>query len=369
MYSFFENINIEDYVITHKIVLAVFILVGTFILKLLNGQNQRFLRNDRNLLILYIVFFILFAGTRQRNIGVDTNNYYYFFFIPATQVSNYFEIFSQLNTDFLFEVLMSFSAWTNNYHIHLFNVALVMNITFYVFVRKFTNYGKDGSSLVLFLLLVCSFTFLNLELNIVRNGLAIGFMLLAIHFALEEKLKKCLLFFLIGYLFHRTIIIPFVLIMIILWAKKVPIKYYLVFYVLAIGLSIAGFGFHSVDFLTNIGNEDMQSLKFEGDTTYKIGFRPDFVAYNTFFLILFLKFRNKLNKKNDILIKYYIASSAVFFFNFYIPFSDRFGVYSWLIVPLLFFNTINDTFPKKKLKVMTIVLISLFIINYIILFP
>ena len=369
MEKFLDSLVTDDYVITHKIVLAFLILAGTFLLKFLNNREFKFRRVDNNLLGLYIIFFILFAGTRANHIGVDTNNYYFFFFIPAVQASNYIEIFSILNTDFLFEVLMSLTVWTNSFTLYKLSVALVMNTTFYVFVRRYTNYGKKGSGLVLFMLLACTFTFLNLQLNIVRNGLAIGFILMAIHYALDKNIKKCILFFIIGYLFHRTTIIPFVLVLATLFDRDLHIKYYLMFYGLTIGLSLVGFGFHSVDFLTSMGNEDLQGLKFEGETTYRIGFRPDFVAYNTFFLALFLKFGNLKSRETAILIKYYILSSAVFFLNFYIPFSDRFGVYSWIVLPLLMFNVINDYFPKSKMQVSTIVLISFFVLNYVILFP
>lgn len=367
MYSFLENLNIENYVLTHKIVLAIFIIIGTLILKAQAGQKIRTIRNDKNLLLLYIIFFILFAGTRAPTIGVDTNNYYYFFYLPATQVG-FFEMFSVLNSDFLFEVLMSLTVWLNFYPAYIFSVALVMNITFYIFIRKFTNYGKDGSGLIVFLFLVSSFSFLNLELNIVRNGLAIGFILLAIHYVLEENLKKCLLFFLIGYLFHRTTIIPFVLVMVIWKFKEIPLKYYLLLYVSAIGLSAVGFGFHSLSFLASLGNEDLSSLKFTGETEYRIGFRPDFVTYNTIFLILFINFIRRTNEKGMKLLKIYILTSVIFFFNFYIPFSDRFGLYSWIIIPLLFYNIINESFPRRRLYISTVVLISFFILNYVILF-
>ena len=150
--------------------------------------------------------------------------------------------------------------------------------------------------------------------------------------------------------------------------KEIPIKYYLIFYVLAIGLSAAGFGFHSLSFLASLGNEDLSSLNFTGETTYKIGFRPDFVGYNTMFLVLFFMFIKSTNFKGIFLLKIYILTSAIFFFNFYIPFSDRFGLYSWVIIPLLFYNIINESFPRRRLYISTVVLISFFILNYVILF-
>ncbi|AOW20102.1 EpsG family protein [Urechidicola croceus] len=364
----FENLVVGDYGLINKIVLGFYILFSTFILKLLIGQKERFRRNDRNILITYILFLMFFVGTRGHKIGVDTSNYYSYFWIPATQVESFFGIFWRLNTDFLFEVLIALTSWTNEYTFFLLAEAILINIVFYVFVRKFTNYGKDGSSLILFLTLASSFSFLNLEINIMRNALAISFILIAIHYALEDEIKKCLLFFLVAYMFHRTTVIPFALILAILATKNMHIKYYLMFYVLAIGASAAGFGFHRISFLAEIGGEDLQSLSFDGETNYRIGFRPDFVGYNTFFLALFMKFSSK-NPRDLFLIKYYILSSAIFFFNFYIPFSDRFGVYSWVIIPLLLYNTINESFPDRKVYISTLVLISFFMMNKIILFP
>lgn len=369
MFDFLDNLHSSDYSDFHKIVLAIFILFGTLILKLLTGQKDRFIRNDRNILIVYFVFLVIFAGTRAKNIGVDTSNYYNYFYIPATQVGGFFEIFSRLKTDFLFEVLLSLTVWMNNYNTVLFSIAIVLNLSLYSFVRKFTNYGKDGSSLLLFLTIASSFSFLNLEINIMRNALAFGFVLMSINYALESKYKKCFLLLVIAFFFHRTTIILIITIATVLMTKKMPLKYYIVLYFLAIGISLAGLGFHSISFLAELGNEDLQNLSYSGDTNYNIGFRPDFVAYNTFFLILFIKFSNKKSEKSMFLLKYYIFTSVIFFFNFYIPFSDRFGLLSWLMIPLLLYNIVSEMFPEKKVFISTIVVIAFFIINDVILFP
>lgn len=369
MFDILEGLVLRDYADIHKLSLAIYILFGTFILKLLLGQKERFIRNDRNILLTYIVFLILFAGTRAKNIGIDTGNYYSYFFIPATQVDGFFAIFVRLKTDVLFELILALTAWLNNYSIVLFSIALILNSTLYVFVRKFTNYGKEGSSLILFLTIASSFSFLNLEINIMRNALALGFVLIAIYYALNENYRKVILYLIIGYLFHRTTIILMVIIAGVIFSKKVPIKYYFVLYIAAIGASAAGFGFHVVPFLAELGSEDLQNLSYAGETNYRIGFRADFVTYNTFFLILFAKFCNKKSIRDMFLLKYYILASVIFFFNFYIPFSDRFGLFSWLIIPLLLYNIVNETFPDKKVFISTVVLILFFVINDVILFP
>jgi hypothetical protein len=365
----FWDYNEQDYLNVFKIVLAFYILFGTFILKLLISQKDKFIRNDKGWLITFVLFIILFVGTRNYDIGTDTSNYLNFYFIPVSQqVSSYFEVFTRLHSEFLFEVLMSFSFWHHNFTLFLLTVALITNVALYLFVRKFTDFGEKGSSLILFLMLASGFSFISIEINILKNGLSICFLLLSLYSILEKDTKKFIIYIIIALLFHRTAIIPLVLMLAVIFSDKITIKYYIAFYVLAIVLSFAGFGFHSIPFLSELGIEDLQNLRFTTETTYKIGFRYDFVLYNTFFLVLFLKFTN-WNSKDLFLIKYYILSSTVFFFNFYIPYSDRFGIYSWIIIPLLLFNTINEAFPARKVFISTLVLIGFFILNHVILFP
>ena len=111
----FWDYNNNDFGNVFKIVLAFYILFGTLVLKLLFKQKERFMRNDKVILMTFIFFLILFVGTREIYIGTDTGNYYNFFYIPVTtQVSNYFEVFTRLKSDFLFEVIVSFSFWHQN---------------------------------------------------------------------------------------------------------------------------------------------------------------------------------------------------------------------------------------------------------------
>ncbi|MEC3908041.1 EpsG family protein [Tamlana sp. 2201CG12-4] len=364
----FGDYSVEEFISLYKNVLAFYILFGTFVLKLLMSRKDRFVRNDKWLLIIFVCLLILLVGTRKADIGTDTGNYFNFYFIPTTtQVSNYFDVFARLKSDLLFEFLVSLSFWHRNFTVFLLMVAIVTNVALYVFVRRFTNYSKKGSSLILFLSIASSFSFLSLEINIIRNGLSICFILLGLYSILERSVRNFIIYIVIAYLFHRTAIIPIVLITVVALTNKVKIKFYIGFYLLTILLSLAGFGFHIIPFLSELGVQDLKNLSYSGETTYRIGFRYDFVLYNTFFLALFLKFTN-WNPWDSFLIKYYILSSTVFFLNFYIPFSDRFGVYSWIIIPILLFNTINERFPAKKIFISTIVLIGLFVINHVILY-
>ncbi len=369
MEYFFSDFTQKGYTLLFKIVLACYIIFGALILRSKRENSQSYFRQDRNLLLSFVFFMIFFAGTRSIRIGTDTINYYRFYFLKGIYLQDPIEFFGYFQTDLLFEVLMFITFPFKNFTLFLLVLAIILNVGLYFFVRRFSDYGKDGSSLILFLTFASAFSFLQLEVNIIRNGLSITFILLALDCLLKEKLKPAIFLFVIAYFFHGTSLIPISAILLSRLLKNVEIKYFIVLFIMAIGLSFIGFGFHSIPFLQNISGEDFKRLVFTGETTYRIGFRLDFVLYNAFFLFLFVKFSNLKNTKDLFLIKYFVITSVIFFFNFNIPFSDRIGLYSWIAIPLLLFNTIKNSYKEKSLYLSSLGALLYFIINHVILFP
>jgi hypothetical protein len=368
MNDLYSQYSYLDYFIFFKYTTLAFIILGSLILRTLYKNQSVFLRNDRNLLIIFVAFLIVFIGTRGVNIGTDTINYYRGYYLPGIHITgvkafyNYF-----LDTDLLFKVIMYLTFPFKNFNLFLTIIAIVTSLGYFVFVRKFSNYGKDGSSLLLFLMIACSSSFLSFELNIIRNGIAIPFILLGLYYFLHKNFKYGYLFFLLAYLSHSTSLIPIILILAIYAFPKIKIKYFLILYIICIGISLAGYGFHSIPFLQQIKSGDLQRLSNIADTyNYRVGFRLDFVLYNSFFLFLGLKLGNMKNIVDLNLIKYYILASVIFYLNFYIPFSDRIGAYSWIVIPLILFNAIKNNFKAKHLYYSTIACLFLFILNYVI---
>lgn len=368
MNSILDNLTNNDYNNFYVWLIGCFVVFGSLILLALqNKPTISLIRNDRNILIFLITILILFAGTRAVNIGTDTSNYYNYFFLKGLHISNFFDFIKRLDTDFFFSVIMFLTFKFKSFTFFLLTVSLIMNIGFYRFVRKYTNYGESGSSLLLFLMITCSFVFLNYEINIIRNGLAIPFILFGLLYLIQKQYKIAALYLITSFFFHRTSLIPIGCLIMVLIGENVKIKYFIIAYVMAIGLAFLGFGFDKLPFLASLGGEDVKNLAFTGETTYRVGFRIDFVFYNSMFLFLFLKFGDLNSRLNVFLIKYFIVSSVVFYFNFNIPYSDRIGGYSWLAIPLLLFSTINSSFPKNKYTIMAWVTIFYYTFNHIIL--
>ncbi|WP_445384799.1 EpsG family protein [Robiginitalea sp. IMCC44478] len=365
----FPEYNLQDYYLILKVLVGTFIVLGMLVLRLLEFKIQAYKRNDKTLLIVFTGLIIFWAGTRGHKIGTDTSNYHDFYFLQSLYLPDYSEFFVYFNSDLIFEVLMFFTFIFKDFTVFTFVVACVFNIVLFTFVRKFTDYGNKGSSLFLFLTFASFFSFTSLELNIIRNAVAISFFLIGLHYLLNDYKKKTLVFFILALLSHLTSLIPIVAILIALYFQNTPIKYFLALYFAMILASFFGFGLHTISFLQNLDGEYANRLVFQGETTYRIGFRPDFVLYNSFFLFGLMIISKMKSRTEKMIFRYYILTSIIFFLNFYIPFSDRIGVYSWICLPILIYTVLINNFPRSYLHLSSLALIFIFVMNYLILFP
>ncbi|WP_418603873.1 EpsG family protein [Hwangdonia sp.] len=364
----FENFRTGDYLDIYLWLLFLFVFFGSLIIRHLFYKNKAtYLRTDRNILILFVVLIIFLFGTRGIKIGTDTWNYHFFYFLRGIRLSSPFEIFSYFTTDLMFEVIMFFTLPFKNFTVFILTVSIIFNISMYKFVRRYTKYSYSGSSLLMFLMIASSFVFFTHQTNTIRNGLAIPFVLFGIYYMDLKNYKKAFVFLLIAYLCHGTALIPIACILGAHFGEKIKLKYFILLYLFGIGLAMVGFGFNKIAFLASLGADDAQRLFFDGETDYRIGFRPDFVLYNSLFLFVFFKLSTLKNKTDLFLIKYFIFASIIFFFNFGIPFSDRIGVYSWIAIPLLFTQTINNRFGQKSLHYLTLATIGYFTLNFFVL--
>lgn len=367
MVEIYSQYSGEDYLNLYKYILSAFIIFGILILRIKYSDKDSYRINDRNLLIIFVSFIIILVGNRGVNIGTDTINYYRNYYLPGISFhSNPSFFFHYFETDFLFKVLMYLCFYIKSFNFFLLVAALIFNSGLYIIVNKYTHYSQKGSSLVLFLLFASLSSFWSLEINIIRNGLSFVFILFGLLFLTEKKAYKCTISLLIAYLFHSTALIPILAIIIIYFSKKIDIKYFIILYLCAIILSGLGYGLDSLPFLSSleIGDFNRLNQEIDEDIVYRVGFRIDFVLYNSFFLFLALRFNKANTKTEEYFIRYFIITSMVFFLNFNIPFSDRIGLYSWMVIPFILFNILRNAVSKKHLYYSIIVCFSIFIINY-----
>ena len=327
------------------------------------AMNMDFKKRNYHGVFNYIFFALMFAyillfGLRSIDIGTDTGMYHY-------QYTHFEDI--TFGTDapvgLLFKFLNNFSE---NPQLFLFLMSFLFVLVYFYSLNKFTDFNGSNFFLVGFSL-TSLFFFETLGINIIRQGVSIAFFVFAIsfrYFSPNDKIKWIFLLILsVG--FHFTSLIPILMYVLVVRLKKINVKYYYYLYVISALLSGINFSILSFkDYFIGLLfiDERRSSYLIDDFDEYTVGFKPQFVLFNSIFLILFIYF-NKI-EKNDYytnLLKYYIFMSAIFFMMFQIPYSDRWGIMSWCVIPLLFAPMFKVDESKISIKATSSILFLIFV--------
>lgn len=289
---------------------------------------------DSILIILFSFLYALLFGFRGKEIGSDTAQYMNIF----TYVnSNEFSL--EKFTDYFYIFLSkSVGYFTVNPSYMLLIVALLYLVLFYNFLINLPTKNK----FLIFFVFVSMFFFKSMGINVLRQGLAEMLFLVSLIFSMKGERKKYIITSILAFLSHSTMIIPM---MIYLISKK----YYNVkpnkLVIIILVSIILGYLKMDINLIFNnlpfIGDKYLTYLNPTNSMSelYEIGFKPQFVFFNILFFIL-----------GYVLIKYfkefitlfyrrvfftYTLLSCILFLMFSIPYSDRIGLFSWTLIPII----------------------------------
>jgi hypothetical protein len=305
------------------------------------------------LLTVFIVFpIVLITSLREISPYSDTDVYSYIF----QYRTNVFE-----TSEFVYNSLMVFAKLlSDNFRFFLFILAFIYySCTIYA-IKNYSKYYLINPFLGIFLLLSMFFNY-SLTNNILRQGLSISFLLVIFGLVYRRPtsirpIEKVyiLLLLLMAFFSHHSSIIFIISILSVMLFKIIKLKHYYMLFFFAIITSYINrndmLGLLSI--ISSLGDVSTYSqYGSEGEIDYKVGFKIQFVAFNTFFLILARKiYKVKLcNDYNyEVLLKSYILLSSIFFIVTVIPYSDRIGLYSWILIPFLImpYLSYNYKYPK-----------------------
>jgi hypothetical protein len=327
----------------------VYFLVALFSLII---ATQEDVKNNRvsnklsnKLLFVAAVAFIILYSLRGTNIGDDTSSYLYTF--------NDYASFSFNSSIFLYYIFKTLHQFDLQFQFFL----LMMSVLFIgILSVSIIRNGKifKSNPLLIFFSFISMFYFQSLGINIIKQGVSISFLLLAIvnYQLFRNKKLLWIIPFILSILFHFTSAIAVFSYICILYFKNVKTKSYYLFYLGCLVLSLLSISFLNVkDYLSFL---IIDTNKAEGylsgvDEVYTIGFKTQFVAFNTVFLLLFIYIKSYVvqNSYYDNVLKYYLVLSGVFFLTFQIAYSDRWGLFSWIVIPVLVAPIFSSNFPKK----------------------
>ena len=310
---------------------------------------------------LVLLFTGLFFGLRPINVGTDTPHYADGF-DRISRIQSLNDFFQEDHKDLLFNLIMYLFTRIGEVQLFFLFISLLTSCFFYHYIKLLTGKGLLFKSNLLPLFLVLMFSFPNMYCNVIRSGLAMPLMLISSYYLFERRVDKMLFWGITAVLCHQSVVIPIAFLLLITYFNKIKMLWYYILYIIVGFLSIMGVGIHNLLAGFNINR---MSTYLTGGTDYSIGFRPDFFVFNTFFILVFICFRKSGIKYYDYYLKFFILNSLLFFMWFHIPYSDRIGLFSWTIIPILLVLLLQGVSIQYKRILSFLIFIGLVIVSAI----
>ncbi|MPS65208.1 EpsG family protein [Chryseobacterium sp.] len=325
----------------------------------------------KKITITIVIALIFIIGFREYNVGSDTQSYYYYNWILDAK--------STISSEVLFDIIIQFiKSQAFSFTVFLLIIAALFYINI---IKSFYNIGKlfNVNVFFLFFIFISLFFSKSLSINVIRQGLSLSFLLLAYSIWLNNKSNfTYIVLLLFAVITHTTSLIPIVIFIIsfIFNKRRININFYLIIYFISIIVSFFNIGILTFAPFLKVWLEGSHRANYLTDKNdlYITGFKPQFVVFNSVFLIFSWYVQNKILNRNSFLYNnykviylYYILSSIVFFMTFQIPYSDRFGLFSWIVIPILispFFTFERSVIRYKTPFVLFFLLIYIFFAAY-----
>lgn len=288
-----------------------------------------------NYLLVFISISTLSYFISVREVGTDTEAYIAIF---HKTISPY----SEVDKEILYVILNKAAGFFSNDHRLLFFLSGFISLTsswfLILFLQKKIISVEDDQrafSVILFSMFLFSPVFLNANVNVVRQGLATPFLIVAFIMLLQKKYIFSLVFFLISIGFHKSsLIFALVSPVVFLDYKKVRI--------LIVALSVlylSGNSYFLIESILGIVglNGIFYNIQSYGSSSdYSSGVRLDFFMFTSFFLMLaqasFMR-----GFINDCFFKILMALFIPFLLIGYMAYSDRLLIPLWYLIPVIFF--------------------------------
>lgn len=263
-------------------------------------------------LVSYISIFLLslFAGLRDVSIGTDTTFYGVDVFKSAAKskspIADAFIDISWIEP--LFFLLNRFASYFGGFSVALFFIMFVQLVFAFHGLKRYMNKVPLWVLMLAYVLL-----FYNLTLNLMRQGIALAFVLYCLKYVDRKKLFMLLLMSILGFLWHKTSAVAFIFLFYLYFFNRftanqqqriILVSIPLVILIIVFFLNIFDSFVQTYEMLAHYRNYGGETGNYEsGISTIEIGSRfllLCFLIYvwwnrlapqkriNVFFLILFL---------------------------------------------------------------------------------
>jgi len=187
--------------------------------------------------------------------------------------------------------------------------------------------------------------FYSLSLNVLRQGIALVFVLYALDAEITNRRLRSLVMLFGGIAFHASSVIYLPVILALRW-RLTSLRCLLAIWFVCVACSAVGLPQQIINTLESLIPASIQAqypyyfsyLTGQLAQDYDTGFKLRFLLFSSLPLAGFLAVRwlgFRPGKDFHYVLRVYLAVNALFFFFGYIPFSDRIALLSWQLMPIL----------------------------------
>lgn len=367
-------VDFKTYTIYYNLIYGIIVYLVVLLAVYIEVKNNFNIKNSLIInklskfsTLLFSLALFLIVGFRNFDVGTDTENYYYLLWQQKPEIT--------FNNEFLFPLIATYLQYYDlNYTYFLI---LISALFFYFIFKSLKNYSSlyQANLLMALFAFMSFFFFSSMSINVIRQGVSLAILLYAFTLLLKKDNKiKIIIYSVVAVAFHLTSIVPIILVALsyYLSTKSGKLIYFLVLlYFSVILLAFLNIGFLNIaPSLSQLLGSDGRSGYLNGEThDYVVGFKPQFVVFNTFFLLIALYIRKnlteiELKKQYNVILVYYIIASWLLFLAFQLPFSDRWGLFSWVIIPFLLIPLFYSPYLKVKIRIHYILMLILIYVGF-----
>ncbi|MGU8596370.1 EpsG family protein [Clostridium perfringens] len=309
--------------------------------------NYRFEKKNKIYFYIFSIIIFLLAAIR-RGIGYDYYHYYDIF-----EKINYGVPNELINIEPLYYYL---NRVIDNFNFLIIIIAIIGVLIKSIIIYKF-SYDK-----ILSLLIYFTGIYMMYDIGVIRQGISLTFALISIPFILERKKIKFIICILIGFMFHKSIIVFFPLYF--LNYKSLKRKTIYISSIFILFISFSGINKLICDLIKKLPIDFLQEkvAYYSIITTGNINIS---IVKRVLFLIIFFEFYKYLNLNNkleNIFLNGYFLSVLFMALFSYIPIIGGRGTASLYMLQIFIFSTIVYKLKNKRLKLIvffTIVILSI----------
>lgn len=229
-----------------------------------------------------------------------------------------------------FQLIQYFFSRFLNVTQFMFVISLIYLVNYYIAIRKMVR----GNSYWLLIAAVLSMGFVSYNLNTMRAGLAISFVVLALPD--YKSLWRLVALLAVAVSIHTSMVIPGAMILICRRFDNTPLFFRL--WMISIPLSFVAGGFFNGLF-AGMGEDQRTSYLTTTESRYNIGFRIDFILYSLIPVLVgwYYKYRKGFDKDRFYSLVYnaYLLTNIFWILVIRANYSDRFAYLSWFMIPFV----------------------------------